>query len=115
MINRMLQRSAIVSALYVLSGARGGTTRAINALSVSVGYQISSRLAGASEHVLKIAIRRGGCLDFAYVPDCDILVKGKCVIEHIRHVGDIRDIPTLNILVKDISRTAFNSRPSDDV
>ena len=97
-------------ALHVLSGARGGTGRAFNAFSVSVGYQISCWLAGANEHGIKIAI-----LDFAYVPDCDVLVEGSCAIEHIRHVSDTRDIPTPNILVEGISLTALNSRPSRDV
>ena len=95
-------------ALYVLSGARGGTGRAFNAFSVSVGYQISCWLAGANEHEIKI-------VDIAYVPDCDVLVEGSCVIEHILHLSDTRDIPTPNILVEVISVTAFNSKPSGDV
>jgi hypothetical protein len=95
-------------ALYVHSGARGGTTRASNAFSVSVGYQISVWLAGVSEHVLKI-------VDVADVPDRDVLDKVTCVIEHIPHVSDTRDIPTPNILVEVISETAFNSMPSGDV
>ena len=95
-------------ALYVLSGARGGTGRAINAFSVSVGYQISCWLAGVSEHA-------GKTQDFADVPDCDVLVKGKCAIEHTTHVSDTRDIPTSNILVEDIGLTALNSMPSGDV
>jgi hypothetical protein len=90
---------------YVLSGARGGTGRAINAFSVSVGYQISVWLAGVSEHVLKI-------VDVADVPDRDVLDKVNCVIEHILHVSDTRDIPTPNILVEDFCRTAF---PSGDL
>ena len=97
-------------ALYVHSGARGGTGRASNAFSVSVGYQISVWLAGASEHENKIAKR-----DFADVPAYDVLVKVSCEIEHIPHVFDIRDIPTPNILVEVISETAFNSMPSGDV
>jgi hypothetical protein len=76
-----LDCGAIVLALHVLSGARGGTTRAINACSVSVGYQISVWLDGFKEHSLKIA-------DFADVPACDVLVKGTCAIEHLLHVGD---------------------------
>jgi hypothetical protein len=95
-------------ALYVHSGARGGTGRASNAFSVSVGYQISVWLAGVSEHVLKI-------VDVADVPDRDVLVKVSCEIEHIPHVFDIRDIPTPNSLVEVISVTAFNSKPSGDV
>ena len=97
-------------ALHVLSGARGGTGRAFNAFSVSVGYQISCWLAGANEHGIKIAI-----LDFAYVPDCDVLVEGSCVIEHILHLSDTRDIPTPNILVEVGRVAAFDSRPSGDV
>ena len=103
-------------ALYVLSGARGGTGRARYAFSVCVGFQSSSFwLAGVSEHISKIAIREGGCYDFANVPACDLLDKGTCVIEHIPHVFDIRDIPTPNILVEDLCVTAFKSRRSGDV
>jgi hypothetical protein len=102
--------TARVLALYVLSGARGGTGRAINAFSVSVRFQISCWLAGVSEHEKKIASR-----DFADVPAYDVLVKVSCAIEHISHVFDIRDIPTPNILVEDFCLTAFNSRPSGDV
>ena len=97
-------------ALYVLSGARGQTSRAINALSVSIGYQSCFYLAGESEHGTKIAIR-----DFADVPDRDVLGKGSCGIEQKLHVNDIRDIPTPNILVEDFCRTALISRPSGDV
>jgi hypothetical protein len=97
-------------ALYVLSGARGGAGRASNAFSVSVGYQISVWLAGASEHSLKITRA-----DVADIPHRDVLDKVTCVIEHIRHVSDTRDIPTPNILVEDFCVTAFNSMPSGDV
>ena len=78
----MLPLGARISARYVLSGARGGTTRASYAFSVSVGYQSSFVLAGTLEHSLKIAIREGGCWDFADVPACDVLVKVMRVIEH---------------------------------
>ena len=88
-------------ALYVHSGARGGTGRASNAFSVSVGYQISVWLAGVSEHVLKI-------VDVADVPDRDVLVKVSCAIEHKPHVSDTGDIPTPNIPVKVTCVTAFN-------
>ena len=95
-------------ALYVLSGARSGTGRASYAWSVSVGFQISFWLAGVSEHGIKTA-------DVADVPDRNVLDKVTCVIEHIPHVSDTRDIPTPNILVEDISATAFSSMPSGDV
>ena len=96
-------------ALHVLSGARGGAGRAINAFSVSVGFQSSSWwLAGVSEHASKTP-------DTAYVPDRDVLVKGTCVLEHICHVSDTRDIPTPNILVKYSCATAFDLIPSGDV
>ena len=36
-------------------------------------------------------------------------------LEHKPHVSDTRDIPTPNILVEDISVTAFYSMPSGDV
>ena len=95
-------------ALHVLSGARVGTGRASNAFSVSVGFQSSSWwLAGIIEHSLKIAI-----LDFADVPDRDVLDKGTCAFEHVAHVSDTRDIPTPNILVKDSCATVLNSMPS---
>jgi hypothetical protein len=97
-------------ALYILSGAGVGTSRASYAFSVSVGYQTSCWLAGVSEHVTKKVSR-----DFADVPDSDDLVKGTCVIEHEPHVSDTRDIPTPNILVEDFCATAFNSKPSGDV
>ena len=97
-------------ALHVLSGARGGTGRASYAWSVSVGFQISFWLAGILEHSLKIVI-----LDFADVPDRDVLDKGTCGIEHVIHVDDIGDIPTPNILVEGFCGTAFHSRPSGDV
>jgi hypothetical protein len=100
--------SARVLALYVLSGARGGTGRASYAWSVSVGFKISCWLAGVKEHVTKIA-------DVADVPDRDVLDKVTCGTEHILHVSDTRDIPTPNILVEDISVTAFNSMWSRDV
>jgi hypothetical protein len=106
---------AIVSARYVLSGARGGTIRAINAFSVGGGFQSSWWLycrvvAGVNEHVQKTATR-----DFAYVPACDDLDKVSCAKEHRPHVFDIRDIPTPNILIEDKCETAFNSMPCRDV
>ena len=100
------KRGARVLALYVLSGAREGTGRASNAFSVSVGYQISVWLAGVKERVI-IAIVRG-CLDFAYVPDCDILDKVICAFEHMPNVDDIRDIPLSNILVEVSCKPALN-------
>ena len=107
---RNLDWSTRVLVLYILSGARGGTTRARYAFSVSVGFQISVWLAGAIEHVKKFAIR-----DFADVPDSDDLVKGTCAIEHSLHVSDIRDIPTPNILVEGVCVTVLDTRPSGDV
>jgi hypothetical protein len=104
------ESGARVLVLYVVSGARGGTGRARCAYSVSGGFKISCWLAGILEHSLKIAI-----LDFAYVPDCDVLLKGSCAIEHKPHVDDIGDIPTPNILVEDFCVTALNSMPSGDV
>ena len=87
-------------ALYVLSGARGGTTRASNAFSVGRGYQSSVFLAGVKEHVNKKAIR-----DFADVPDRYVLDKGTCFSEHSLHSSDTRDIPIPNVLVEDICLT----------
>ena len=98
-------------ALHVLSGARGGTTRASNAFSVSGGFQISVFLARAKEHVNKPNPSR----DFADVPDRDVLDKGTCAFEHVAHVSDTRDIPTPNVLVEGLSGTALYSRPSVDV
>jgi hypothetical protein len=97
-------------ALHVLSGARGGTGRASYAWSVSVGFQISFWLAGASEHGIKMTRA-----DFADVPDFDVLDKGNGAFEHLHHVSDTRDIPTRNILVEDMNVTAFDSMPSGDV
>ena len=105
--------AARVLALYVLSGARGGTGRASYAFSVSVGYQSSCFLTGVIEHAIKIGRPVGvvGVVvgrvqwDFADVPACDDLVKGFCAIERIRQVEDIRDIPIPNILVEDFCLT----------